>query len=246
MFALPLKIPTFADKQQQNDMNNGNDKLSPQGYRGEEGFGSVLEAASIEAGRILESVQATAGTAYCKGVQIHGLELFAKSNGLWIEDASALGVFSDRGSENEVYMDSRKDTVYKLNDFRYSDDNLTPFFERILAHNTLFPDCSYTLVGFASNSEGKTCAVLSQPFIRADREATIEERAGALVMMGFYPQMDGEYFSNSEYDIFDALPNNVLHGIDGQIYFIDTIIYRSSPKNIDTYKSQSPRYSRKR
>lgn len=78
MFALPLKIPTFADKQQQNDMNNGNDKLSPQGYRGEEGFGSVLEAASIEAGRILESVQATAGTAYCKGVQIHGLELFAK------------------------------------------------------------------------------------------------------------------------------------------------------------------------
>ncbi|WP_298554296.1 hypothetical protein [uncultured Parabacteroides sp.] len=27
-----------------------------------------------------------------------------------------------------------------------------------------------------------------------------------------------------EYEIFDAVPNNVLHGIDGQLYFIDTQI----------------------
>lgn len=118
-------------------MSNGNDVLSSQVNRNEESFDSLLEEASAEAGRILESVQAVAGTTRCKGVQIHGLEHYAKCNGLWINDASALGVFSDRGSENEVYMSSQDETVYKLNDFRYSDDNLTPFLERIRAHNAL-------------------------------------------------------------------------------------------------------------
>lgn len=74
-------------------------------------------------------------------------------------------------------MDSQNEIVYKLNDFRYSDDNLTPFFKRM-------------------------------------------------------------------YDIFDALPNNVLHGIDNQIYFIDTIIYPTAADNFDTYKSLSPRYTK--
>lgn len=224
-------------------MTNENDNLPPQRYRGAKGFDSLLEAASAEARRILKSIQAVAGTTHCKGVQIHGLEQFAKRENLWIEDVSILGVFSDRGSENEVYMDSETETVYKLNDFRYADDNLSAFFYRIEAHNSLFASCAYNLVGFAANSEGKTCAVLSQPFIRADREATIEEIAGALALMGFIPQMGGEYFTNGEYDIFDALPNNVLHGVDGEIYFIDTIIYRSSSKNIETFRSLSPRYS---
>jgi len=76
-------------------------------------------------------------------------------------------------------------TVYKLNDFRYADDNLSPFFERIEAHNLLFPDCAYSLIGL----------------------------------------------------------NNVLLGVDDEIYFIDTIIYKSKDNNIDVYKSLSPKYS---
>jgi hypothetical protein len=31
-------------------------------------------------------------------------------------------------------------------------------------------------------------------------------------------------FHNDEYEIFDAVPNNVLYGIDGDLYFIDTQI----------------------
>lgn len=53
--------------------------------------------------------------------------------------------------------------------------------------------------------------------------------------------MDGEYYSNGVYDIFDAVPNNVLMGIDDEIYFIDTIIYKSKDSNIGLYKSLSPR-----
>jgi len=134
--------------------------------------------------------------------------------------------------------------MFKLNDFRYSDDNLTAFFERLSAHNHYFPDCGYQLIGFAENQDHKPCAVLAQPFIVAEREATEEEICTELELLGFTPQKGGEYFTNGTHDIFDALPNNVLMGIDGRLYFIDTIIYLSATTNLDTYRSLSPRYSR--
>ena len=105
-----------------------------------------------------------------------------------------------------------------------------------------FPDCAYGLVGFAKNRIGKTCAVLSQPFILSGREATEKEISDELRHLGFDSQMDGEYFTNGIHDIFDAVPNNVLVGIDGNLYFIDTIIYKSSDSNVNTYRSQSPQF----
>lgn len=33
-------------------------------------------------------------------------------------------------------------------------------------------------------------------------------------------------FHNEQYEIFDAVPNNVLYGIDNDLYFIDTQIRR--------------------
>lgn len=60
--------------------------------------------------------------------------------------------------------------------------------------------------------------------------------------MGFIPMCDGEYFSDGEIDIFDAAPNNVLHGIDGNLFFIDTICLPSDKKFLDSYKSLSPNW----
>lgn len=220
------------------------DRISQENNSEEIGFNSLLEAASAEARRMLRAIQALAGTTSCKGVQIAGLKKWAEKNNCWIDSPTSLGVFSDRGSENEVYVDASKNTVFKLNDFRYADDNLTPFFDRISIHNSLFPDCAYTFIGFSENKEGKTCAVISQPFVHADREASTEEIAGALALMGFLPQQEGEYFSNGEIDIFDAMPNNVLHGIDGSLYFIDAIICKSSESYLESYKSLSPNWSK--
>ena len=53
---------------------------------------------------VLSSIQALAGTTACKGVQIARLKDWAKENDCWFENPESLGVFSDRGSENEVYM----------------------------------------------------------------------------------------------------------------------------------------------
>lgn len=55
------------------------------------------------AGGVLSSIQALAGTTACKGVQIARLKDWAKENDCWFENPESLGVFSDRGSENEVY-----------------------------------------------------------------------------------------------------------------------------------------------
>lgn len=221
--------------------NDKTQRLSPQGDTRENEVGGLLAAASDFARSVLESVQALAGTASCKGVQIARLKNWAITNHCWMENTT-LGTFSDRGSENEVYASLDSKYVYKLNDFRYSDDNLTPFFERISMHNQLFPDCAYKFIGFSENQDGKICAVLCQPFILAQREATQQEIDEELVRLGFHKELDG-YFTNDKYDIFDAVPNNVLMGDDGHLYFIDTIIFKSDTGGLETYRSQSPRAS---
>ena len=223
--------------------NDSTQQLSPQSDTGENEVGVLLAAASDFARGVLESVQALAGTTSCKGVQIARLREWAVSNHCWI-DRTTLGTFSDRGSENEVYASLDSRYVYKLNDFRYSDDNLNPFFERINIHNLLFPDCAYELIGFAENRDGKTCAVLCQPFIMAQREATQQEIDEEMVHFGFHKEQDSGYFTNADYEIFDAVPNNVLMGDDDKLYFIDTIIFKSDTGGLETYNSLSPRASK--
>jgi hypothetical protein len=63
--------------------------------------------------------------------------------------------------------------------------------------------------------------------------------------LGFHKELDGGYFTSGDFDIFDAVPNNVLMGDDGHLYFIDTIIFKSGTGGFDTYQSLSPR-ARKR
>ena len=79
------------------------------------------------------------------------------------------------------------------------------------------------MVGFAHNQEGEFCVVLLQDYVRAEREATPKEIQTYMEKMGFVTDYLDEYH-NDEYEIFDAVPNNVLYGIDGQLYFIDTQI----------------------
>lgn len=223
-------------------MMDGIERISQENKCNKNKVGGILEQAELVARGVLESVQAIARTTTCKGVQIANLKKWAQERGYWIT-TDKLGTYEDRGSENEVYLSFDSNVVYKLNDFRYSDDNLCPFFERIEAHNLYFPDCAYTLIGFSENLNGVCCAVLQQPYIISNREANEYEIAEELEKLGFSSQMNGEYYTNGIHDIFDASPNNVLVGIDGNLYFIDTIIYRASVSNINTYRSLSPKYT---
>ena len=130
---------------------NTADRISQKDNCRKEEIGSILEDAAEISGGVLSSIQAIAGTTACKGVQITRLKEWAINNAIWIDDISQLGTFSDRGSENEVYINNETQIVYKLNDFRYSDDNLMPFFERIRIHNCLIAPSPLIMLQSSNN-----------------------------------------------------------------------------------------------
>ena len=227
-------------------MNGDHTKRIPQkGECRNENESGILEDASTFAQRVLEEIEALAGTTACKSVQLVRLKKWSKEQGCWRDDRTRFGDFFDRGSENEVYLSSDGTEIIKLNDFRYSDDNLTPFFERIKAHNKYFDACPYRMIGFTENKDGKVCAVLVQPFIAEARLATKQEIHDEFICLGFHSEDDGGYYTNGQHDIFDAVDGNVLIDNDGHLYFIDTIIFKSGTGGYDTYHSLSPRASRK-
>ena len=155
--------------------------------------------------------------------QTEELIAFANSNGLWISLSGLNVEFLSKGGENEVYTGDGDDIVVKLNNFEYAGDDLENFFIRIAAHNKFFGNVPYQMIGFSYNSQQEFCAVLIQPYILAEREATEDEIATYMQALGF--EMDYyDEFHNSDYEVFDAVPNNVLYGIDGDLYFIDTQI----------------------
>ena len=183
---------------------------------------SLLEQAACIIGRCKEAAGETEPTEGYKGRQTEELIKFANDNGLWI-DLSHLNItYMDKGGENEVFHDG-KSSVIKLNNFEYAGDDLENFFIRINAHNKFFSNVPYQMIGFSYNSRQEFCAVLTQPYILAEREATEDEIAEYMEALGF--EMDYiDEFHNDQYEVFDAVPNNVLYGIDKDLYFIDTQI----------------------
>ena len=175
----------------------------------------ILDEASAVARGVLKEIEALAGTTACKSVQLVRLKQWAQEQSRWFDDRTQFG------------------------------DNLTPFFERIKAHNSYFPDCSYCLVGFAENRDGNVCAVLVQPFIAEARLATGQEIHDEFIRLGFHSEDNGGYYTNNQHDIFDAVDGNVLVDDDGHLYFIDTIIFKSGTGGQETYNSLSPRANKK-
>ena len=183
---------------------------------------NLLEQATCITRRSKEATGEIEPTEGYKGRQIKELIVFANTNNLWI-DLSHLNItYMDKGGENEVFHDG-KSSVIKLNNFEYAGDDLENFFIRINAHNKFFSNVPYQMIGFSYNSRQEFSAVLTQPYILAEREATEDEIAEYMEALGF--EMDYiDEFHNDQYEVFDAVPNNVLYGIDKDLYFIDTQI----------------------
>ena len=179
---------------------------------------SILEQAAYIARRKKETAGTLEPTESYKRGQTKELIDFAKSNNLWISLSELNVEFLSKGGENEVYTGNKDNIVIKLNNFEYAGDDLENFFIRINAHNKLFGNVPYQMIGFAYNSQQEFCAVLIQPYILAEREATEDEIATYMKALGFEMDYYDEYH-NSEYEVFDVVPNNVLYGIDGDLYF---------------------------
>ena len=154
--------------------------------------------------------------------QIQRLKEFATSRHLWMDFDNLDLMYLNKGGENEVFT-GKDDFVIKLNNFDYAGDDISNFFIRIEAHNLLFSNIPYEMIGVGYNSQNEFCAVLKQPYVRAKREATECEIQCYMESLGFIMDYPDEYH-NERYEVFDAVPNNVLYGIDDQLYFIDTQI----------------------
>lgn len=182
----------------------------------------ILEEAAYIVRREKEATGDVEPTEGFKRKQIERLKYFATIRNLWIDWGKLPVSFLSRGGENEVFT-GEEDFVIKLNNFEYAGDDLTNFFNRIEVHNRFFGNVLYDLIGFAYNSQQEFCAVLMQPYVRAKREATEQEIQHYMESLGFIMDSPDEYH-NEQYEIFDAVPNNVLYGIDNRLYFIDTQI----------------------
>jgi hypothetical protein len=60
-----------------------------------------------------------------------------------------------------------------------------------------------------------------------------------MTSLGFEPN-GTDTFHNKDYTVFDAVPNNVLVGTDGRLYFIDTQIKTNAqPQTIEDKIAQA-------
>ena len=153
-------------------------------------------------------------------------EQYAKENGMWIamSDVFDLGVPGPSGNENDTYVSN--DIIYKVNNL-LNTGSILRLLDRIMWHNNLFYDTSYSLHGF-TGFEGRTIMpVLQQRLVKDAVPATTVEIETYMAAIGFVKQNNEGRFVNAEYVVWDLVPRNVLRDKEGDVFIIDAEIARN-------------------
>lgn len=145
---------------------------------------NLLEQTACIVRKCKKTTGETEQTEGYKRRQIKELIKFANDKNLWIDLSHLNLTYMDKGGENEVFHDGNV-SVIKLNNFEYAGDDLENFSIRIDAHNKFFGNVPYLLIGLSYNSQQEFCAVLTQPYVLAEREATEEEIMIYMQALGF-------------------------------------------------------------
>ena len=150
-------------------------------------------------------------------------EHIAKERGLWIpmSDVFSLGVPGPSGNENDTYVAEK--VVYKVNNLLNS-GSIVAFLRRIVMHNTIFPDTSYALYGFAGFDGRTVQPVIVQPRVADAHPATQIMIDTYMVAIGFAKTEKKGCFINNKYEVWDLVPRNVLIDQEGDIFVIDAEI----------------------
>ena len=150
-------------------------------------------------------------------------EQYAKSAGIWIsmDKVFDLGVPGPSGNENDTYV---CDTyIYKINNLLNS-GGICKLLERILLHNTIFPNTAYSFIGFAGYDGRSVMPVIKQRRIRNAKPATQVMIDTYMSALGFTKENDEGRYSNGTYIVWDVVPRNVLADADGDMYVVDAEI----------------------
>ena len=89
-------------------------------------------------------------------------EDLARTEGMWMDfsEIANLGTPFPNGVENDVYLNSNGNLIYKVNNLMTS-KTLLALFDRLILHNSLFPQTGYKLKGFTGFSTSSSAASLS-------------------------------------------------------------------------------------
>ena len=151
------------------------------------------------------------------------VEQYAKESGLWLpfSDIFNLGVPGPSGNENDTYVSN--DVIYKVNNLLNS-GSILKFLEKIVIHNYLFSDTPYTFFAFTGFDGRSIMPVLQQYLIKSAQPATQIMIDTYMAALGFEKTKEVGRFLNSQYEVWDLVPRNVLVDPEGDIYVIDAEI----------------------
>ena len=150
-------------------------------------------------------------------------EQYAKGNGIWLPfgEVFDLGAPGPSGNENDTYVSNN--IIYKVNNLLNS-GSILRLLEKISAHNILFPNTYYSLYGFTGFDGRTIMPVLQQLLVEDAVPATSIEIDTYMAALGFVKMNNEGRFSNSDYEIWDVVPRNVLRDKDGDMYVVDAEI----------------------
>ena len=132
-----------------------------------------------------------------------------------------------KGAEGDVYLlnDNGVHKVIKVIKWWVRHQTPLDFVEyKIIAHNAIFPQTAYMLVGIRYD-RGEFLFVLEQSYVKSMKGIKVpqQEIGEDMKKRGFIKI--GSAYSSENYIISDLNSKNVLKGIDDELYYIDPIIY---------------------
>ena len=151
-------------------------------------------------------------------------EAYAKEQKLWIpiNQVFGLGAPGPSGNENDTYV--ADDTIYKVNNLLNCRGSVIQLFHKVLLHNSLFVETSYTFHGFTGFPGSSIMPIFKQSLIKEASPATAIEISTYMAALGFNSTSTNGRFTNDELEVWDLLPRNVLKDNEGDIFVIDAEI----------------------
>ena len=157
-------------------------------------------------------------------IERRAAEDYAKEHGLWLPISRVfdLGTPGPSGNENDTYVSN--DTIFKVNNLLNSRGSIIQLFHKVLLHNLIFSETSYTFHAFTGFPGSSIMPIFKQSLIKDATPATSIEIATYMAALGFSSTPTNGRYTNGEFEIWDLLPRNVLKDNEGDIFVIDAEI----------------------
>ena len=165
-------------------------------------------------------------------IEERALKQWAIENQLWITEIDFQRRYGSRqigaGAEQKVYLNEDGLTVLKVNAGRFH-GNWLEYFNRLLFHAFLFPATKYTSIGFTEANE-EFAVITEQTFAILSKGAPRVVVQTYLLSQGFTHFKNDDYYSKTtSVKLEDLHDENVFLDDDGNLLFIDPVIYFETP-----------------